>query len=232
MTPVDGTGCIRRRRIRTPAVAGAAIVAAVGLLVAGCGRGPVDDASYVFRPQSSPIKVDTPGLRAQKAAAGIPDCPKTSADAPVRSGGLPAITLPCLGGGRDVDLAGLTGSPTILNFWAQSCGPCRTESPLLESFQQAAGDRVRVIGVDWQDSQPGMAIAFAKALGITYPQLADPEAATRAPLQIGGLPTTLLVDAKGTVVRAQAGAFTSAQELSELVEHSLGVHVAVAEVSR
>lgn len=193
--------------------------------VASCTEAP-STSSYVFNPDSSPVKVNTPALRAQKAAAGIADCPATTPrTSPPPPNGLPDITLPCLGGGRDVHLAGLTGTPTVVNFWAQTCGPCRKESPILQRFHAAAGDRVRVLGIDWQDSQPDQALAFAEYLGLTYPQMADPDAATRGPLQIAGLPLSLFIDADGTIVHAEYGAITSLESLTGLVARHLGVRV-------
>ena len=191
----------------------------------GCG-GSEPATSYVFHPDASPVKVDTPALRAQKAAARIQDCPRSDAGAAPVSDGLPDLTLPCLGGGRDVHLAGVRGIPTVLNFWAQTCGPCRTESPILQRFSVAAGDRVRVVGIDWQDSQPDQALAFADQLGLTYPQVADPDAATRRPLNIAGLPVSLFVDAHGRVVHAEYGAITSLSQLSDLASRYLDVDTA------
>ena len=203
----------------------APVLALMLLAASSCTEAP-STSSYVFNPDASPVKVDTPALRAQKAAAGIDDCPVTTPrEEPAPDNGLPDITLPCLGGGRDVHLAGLTGTPAVVNFWAQTCGPCRKESPILQRFHAAAGDRVRVLGIDWQDSQPDQALAFAEYLGLTYPQLADPDAATRGPLQIAGLPLSLFVDAEGTIVYAEYGAITSLQSLSSLVARHLGVRV-------
>ena len=113
------------------------------------------------------------------------------------TGGLPALTLPCLGGGANVDLAGLRG-PLLLNFWAQYCTPCQEESPLLEQLSRAARGQVEVVGVDFIDPLPGRALAFAKEHGLTYPQIADPAAAAKGPLRISGLPFTFFVDAAGT----------------------------------
>lgn len=203
----------------------AAVLAVLVGLASGCSD--ASQTSYVFRPDTSPVKVDTPALQARKAAAGIADCPRSDPQATARAGGLPALTLPCLGGGRDVNLAGLSGAPMVVNFWAQSCGPCREESPILQRVHQAAGARVRVVGVDWEDSQPDQAIAFAKALGLTYPQIADPDAATRTPLHIAGLPVSLLVDRSGRVVHAEYGAITSATQLTGLLSEYLNVEVHV-----
>jgi thiol-disulfide isomerase/thioredoxin len=115
--------------------------------------------------------------------------------------------------------------PTVINFWAQSCGPCRDESPHLEEAYQRAGDRVRILGVDWQDQSPGRALAFADELGLTYPQVADPEGVTRAALSMVGLPVTVFVDASGEIVHIQTGALVSFTQLQQLIAEYLGVDI-------
>ncbi|MGH3448335.1 MAG: TlpA family protein disulfide reductase, partial [Nocardioidaceae bacterium] len=163
-------------------------------------------------------------LRAAKDAAGIEPCPRAQADANAQSHGLPEITLPCLGGGRSVDLAGLDG-PAVINFWSQTCGPCRAESPRFQQLHEAAGDKLLVLGVDWHDPRPGYAIRFAKQLGLTYPQLADPDGATRAPMHISGLPITVFVDDSGAITYTHYGAVDSVADLTDLVAEHLGLHV-------
>ena len=70
-------------------------------------------------------------LAAQKKAAGIEDCPRSDPDVPAVTSGLPDLVLACLGGGREVRLAGLRGQPMMINVWAQWCGPCREEAPFI-----------------------------------------------------------------------------------------------------
>lgn len=207
-------------RIRALHVAAALVVLAA---VAGCAQQTSGQSAYTFRPRDSAVKVDTPQLRAQKAAAGIAACPAPTGMGAVTDG-MPRITLPCLGGGRSVDLADLRG-PLLVNFWAQTCGPCRTESPLLERLATAAKGKVAVIGVDFFDPRPSFAIAFAKQYGVTYPQLADPDAAAKGPLHIAGLPTTFLIDRSGRIVYTQVGPVRTAAQLTELLRAHLRVDV-------
>ena len=112
----------------------------LALAAAACGSTTPERATYTFDPGKSPVRVDTPELRALKAKADIAPCPASSVGTEGSPGSLPDLTLPCLGGGRDVDLAGLRG-PLLLNFWSQTCGPCQQESPLLEKFSSAARGR-------------------------------------------------------------------------------------------
>jgi thiol-disulfide isomerase/thioredoxin len=189
-------------------------------LAAGCGGDPVTK-QYVFNASNSSIKVDTPELRLLKEKAGVAPCPRTIAPVSSSSRALPDITLPCLGGGRSVNLARLRG-PLLLNVWAQNCQPCKDESPLLQRIADEYRGTLHVIGIDWQDTLPDYALAMVGDLGVTYPQLADPEGATRAPLQIQGLPYTFFVTRAGSVAYVNKGALDSG-DVRTLIQTYLGV---------
>ena len=199
-------------------------VSALVLLVASACSNGTDDATSPFHPKHGSLKVDTPVLRSLKAAAGIAPCPVTGSGSGVVGGGLPALTLPCLGGGRDVELAGLRG-PLVINLWSQTCGPCRDEAPLLQQLWATARQEVRVVGLDFYDPQPGLALEFARAHGLTYPQVADPEASAKADLHVAALPMTLFVDSTGRIAYTQVGPIQSATELRDLLREHLGVDV-------
>lgn len=183
------------------AVATALLLSACGV-AAGVGGGPT-------------ISLNTPALRALKASAHIQNCPKTTAPP---TGQLPKASLPCLGGGRSVELASLRG-PMVINVWAQYCGPCRTEMPHIEAFARKYKGRVAVLGVDYQDFQPDLALGFAKSVGATYPLVSD-----LAPvIQTGALPMTILLDKRGRIAYEQPIALTSEVQLIQLVQQHLGV---------
>lgn len=194
----------------------AVLVAAFALLVACDGGVP--------GPGASNVDVDTPELRAQKAAAGIEDCEPGSGEA--GSGGLPEIALPCLGGGPDVDLSTLKG-PLLVNLWYSACGPCREEMPLLQRLHETG--QVTVVGID-VETYPDAAISFADSIGATYPQIADPgkEIFEERDLPLtAAYPQTIFVDAEGNVdpEQIEAGEIESYDELLELVRDRLGVTV-------
>jgi thiol-disulfide isomerase/thioredoxin len=195
-------------------------------LASGCSSPAPRDTTYTFKADDSPVKVDTPALRALKASADIAPCPAVGTTPATAHSELPNATLPCLGGGHSVDLGALRG-PLLLNYWAQNCGPCKEESPILQGFSHTANGKVSVIGVDFQDVRPGLALQFAKALGVTYPQLADPDGGTRAALHIAALPITLLIDGSGEIAYTQVGPVKSEADLAALVQEHLGVSVPV-----
>ena len=196
------------------------------MLIAGCGGDPVTK-QYVFKSSDSPIKVDTPELRQLKARAGVEPCPLTTAPPSNSSRALPDITLPCLGGGRSVNIARLRG-PLVLNLWASWCTPCRDETKLLAQVATEYRGSVQVIGVDWQDTKPDWALALLRYRNATYPQLADPEGATRAPLEIQGMPYTFFVTRSGSVAYVNKGPIESLADARSLIETYLGVTTAGA----
>ncbi len=195
-----------------------ALLVVTGGVIVACSPG--QDRGLL--PGPAQIDVDTPELRELKAELGVEPCPRTTA--PPVEGGLPDLTLPCLGGGRDVALAGLRG-PLVVNLWASWCGPCRTEMPVLQRFHERYADRVPILGVDYEDVQVAAAFDLVRDSGATYPLLADPQSDLQGagpfPGRMG-LPLFAFVDEQGraTIV---AGGVDSVDELVDLVDTHLGV---------
>lgn len=168
------------------------------------------------------VAVDA-ALVTQREQAGIEDCPLTPASAEPVPGGLPDLLLGCLGSGRQVNLAGLRGSPMVINFWAQWCGPCRAEAPSLAQFAQRAHGKVAVLGVNYSDPDPSLALAFAQQSGWTYPHVTDPLRQTAGPIRFTGIPVTIFVNAQGRIVYRTVGAVASVDQLVEATHTYLGV---------
>jgi thiol-disulfide isomerase/thioredoxin len=193
----------------------AGLVAAV-LVLSGCNS---DD---VPSPGEAKIDVDTPQLRELKADAGIAACVSGTAE-PVDDG-LPDVTLPCLGGGDAVDLASLRG-PLVVNLWGSWCGPCVKEMPAVADFYARYGDRVPVLGIDYQDPQTGAAIDLAKKSGVTYPLVADTQGDLQAKSPFPArmvVPSFAFVAADGTVTLVPGG-IESSDDLVDLVDEYFGI---------
>lgn len=188
---------------------------AAALLLTGCGG-----ASPLPSPRlESRIDVDNPALRQAKEEVGVEPCPKVGA----RGSDLPDVTLPCLGGGRDVNLSGVAG-PAVISLWASWCTSCPDELPLFQRLADEAGDRVRVLGVDYQDTQPGAALSLLGSTRARFPQLADPGGELADHYRLTGLPGVLLVDEAGTV-HFELGIVDDYAELTSLVVEHTGVRV-------
>ena len=173
---------------------------------------------------TSDVVVDTPALRKAKAKIGMDDCRPGTGEGEVTDG-LPAIDLPCLGGGQTVTMSSLRG-PLVINLWQAFCPPCIKEMPALEEFHQKYGERVGVLGVDYLDVRPAAALDLAAETGVTYPSVADPGGslnATAGVPPVRGLPFFLFLDADGRVAYASAGGVDSVAELVAMVEEHLGM---------
>jgi len=188
-------------------------------LLAGCAAPSDDDfAAPVVGPAK--IDVDTPALRTMKKQAGIEAC-----KAGKGSNDLPAITLPCFGGGPDIALNRLEG-PIVVSTWASWCGPCRKELPFYQRLFEEYAGRLDVVGIDYTDAQTEGAMDLLRDTGATFPQLADPQGdlAAQDPFpRMNDLPVVILVDADGAVAWVQLGEITSYDQLQDLVRHHLGV---------
>jgi thiol-disulfide isomerase/thioredoxin len=209
-----------RRRARL----GGIVLAAVLLLVAGC-TGDASPPGDGTTPQASHVDVDTPALRAQKADAGIADCRPGPRQGAV-DGGMPELTLACLGGGPAVRLSDLRG-PLVVNLFAQWCEPCRTELPFYERLHRDGLGKLAVLGIDYLDTQPAGALALAEQTGVTFPLLADPDGLLREEFRVRGLPGVLFVDADGRITNdAGLPTFTvirSYDQLTSMVREHLGL---------
>jgi cytochrome c biogenesis protein CcmG, thiol:disulfide interchange protein DsbE len=131
---------------------------------------------------------------------------ETTGDARPAPGGLPSMALRCLGPGP-VDPAALRGRPTVVNLWATWCLPCQREMPALQRVHERLGDQVRFVGVDTRDDDAG-AVAFLRAVGVTYSQAVDPDGDLLRRLRIPGLPVTVLLDREGRVAYRKVGPIT------------------------
>lgn len=207
-----------RRLLRAPA-ATVATLAALAVLACATLSACADADPAGLRPAASHVDVATPELRQLKQTTDVPACRPGDGHGP-----LPDLTLPCLGGGRAVDLDRLTG-PLVINLWASYCGPCRAEMPAIEAFHRQYADRVPVLGIDYQDLQPAAALELARRSGVSYPLVADPggdvNAADPFPV-IRGIPYFVFVAADGDVT-AVPGGIDSAADLAALVREHLGI---------
>lgn len=218
---------LKRSRGNAMALAGAMVIA---FSIAGCAPDTPVTATGEDPGRGTGGGPVTPDVSDQEVldarrAAGIEECPTAEASGPVVEegpaveGGLPDLTLDCLGGDSTVRLASLRG-PLIINVWAQWCGPCRAEAPYLAEFADAHPE-VQMLGIDYADPRPGAAVAFADEAGWDWPQLSDPDRSIAGPLKVVGPPHTVFVDADGRIVHVHAGPFTSTEQLEDLAAEHL-----------
>lgn len=116
--------------------------------------------------------------------------------------------------GAPSSLESYRGSVVVMNLWASWCPPCRAEMPDLErAYLAKRAQGVVVLGID-QGESPAVAKAFARSLGITYPILVDEQQQYGRVYRALGLPTTVIVDKQGDVVKTFDGTVTYDQVLA------------------
>ncbi|MFU8876687.1 MAG: TlpA family protein disulfide reductase [Wenzhouxiangellaceae bacterium] len=107
------------------------------------------------------------------------------------------------------DLQRSTGRIVILHFWASWCIPCRAEMAELTEFWRydypelaERGVRVVTISNDVRDSDLQR---FAEHVDLAFPLYYDPYAKLTARYAVRGLPSSVILDRQGRVVRQLLG---------------------------
>jgi len=124
----------------------------------------------------------------------------------------PDFTLPGLDG-KPLTLSALRGRVVVLTFFASWCHPCEQDMPILEQAQRDNGNRIAVVGVNYQDF-PNDSRAFVQRLGVTFPALVEDSTdnPVAARYDVHAMPDTVFIDAHG-VVRDRIFGQTSTHDL-------------------
>jgi cytochrome c biogenesis protein CcmG/thiol:disulfide interchange protein DsbE len=121
-----------------------------------------------------------------------------------------AWDLPRLDGPGEVRLRDFRGKPTVVNFFASWCGPCRAELPVLVSMAAQLGDRVHFVGVDSEEQGDGLAMARQYGAG-GWPLAQDVagrmDSGLHDALGARGMPITAFYDAQGRLLTVKLGSF-------------------------
>jgi thiol-disulfide isomerase/thioredoxin len=122
--------------------------------------------------------------------------------------------------GRAGNLADFAGRPLVINFWASWCPACVAEMPDFETVHDALGDRVAFLGLAMQETDQDAARALIEQTGVTYSLGQDPDGSIFASFGGIAMPTTVLIDEKGTVVETHHGALF-ARDLEAIIRAEL-----------
>ncbi len=107
-------------------------------------------------------------------------------------------------------LADYRGQVVLVNLWATWCPPCKAEMPTLQAYHDKyADDGFVVIAVNDGDPTPDV-IQFVKDYRLSFPVWLDPTyIATEDAFKTMNLPSSFVIDRKGTVRLSWVGEITS-----------------------
>jgi thiol-disulfide isomerase/thioredoxin len=181
-----------------------ALAAAAATLASCAPRGEAAQASV-----SAPVATSTAAMSVASAA------PVSSAELRDRliAAGLAVPKEPIAAddfelaslGGRKVKLSSYRGRVVFLNFWATWCPPCRGEMPSLERLhQQLRGRGLEIVAVDLQEPKDTVR-KFVQDNSLTFTVLLDANGAVAGSWGAQSIPTTYLIDRKGSILARSVG---------------------------
>jgi thiol-disulfide isomerase/thioredoxin len=114
--------------------------------------------------------------------------------------------------GRPVSLIARRGHVVVVNFWATWCGPCRAETPVLNSLVDRYGARgLDVIGVSLDQDGWTAIKPFVESQSVTYPMVLGNDAVAATFGGVPELPATFVIDPDGVIVAKLVGQMREGQ---------------------
>jgi thiol-disulfide isomerase/thioredoxin len=116
--------------------------------------------------------------------------------------------------GTSASLASFKGKPVVVNFWASWCGPCVEEMPALSALHREYAQKgISFIGLG-VDTDKNVN-TFLQKVPVSYPVyiagFGGADLARSFGNNAGGLPFTVVIDAKGVVRSTKLGEIDPAE---------------------
>jgi peroxiredoxin len=111
--------------------------------------------------------------------------------------------------GGSISLSDYNGKYVLLNFWATWCGPCKIEMPSMEAlYTKFKSKNFEILAVSNDIFGAKVVKPFVDAHNMTFPVSLDQDLKVSSRYGVMSLPTTFLIDPKGTII----GVINGAQE--------------------
>jgi cytochrome c biogenesis protein CcmG, thiol:disulfide interchange protein DsbE len=109
--------------------------------------------------------------------------------------------------GKQVSLSSYKGHPVWLTFGASWCADCQAEAPDIEAtYKKHQAEGVVVLSVSISKSEDNATVLdYGKRLGLTFPQIADPNDTIASAYRVNGIPAHFFIDKSGVLQAMQVG---------------------------
>jgi cytochrome c biogenesis protein CcmG, thiol:disulfide interchange protein DsbE len=122
--------------------------------------------------------------------------------------------------GKKVSLSQYKGQAVWLTFGATWCAPCQAEAPDIQAtYEKFKADGVVVLSVSISEDASAVA-DFGQRLGLTYPQIADPDTNIASAYRVSGIPAHFFIDKAGNLDSMRAGGL-SPEQMAAAVREAL-----------
>lgn len=105
----------------------------------------------------------------------------------------------------EIRISQFKGSVVVVTFWASWCGPCRRELPVLDALQKAAGDKVRIIAVNVEDTPEDYRIIRRQMKDSALTFTHDRRGTIAKGYAVKSYPNLYVIDQTGTISAVHVG---------------------------
>ncbi|MHB8275239.1 MAG: TlpA family protein disulfide reductase [Dermatophilaceae bacterium] len=107
--------------------------------------------------------------------------------------------------GKEVSLSSYKGHPVWLTFGASWCAACVAEAPDIEAaYQKFKAQGVVILSISISEDSAAVRDYVAR-VGLTYPQIADPDTRIASAYRVYGIPAHFFIDSSGILRAIKTG---------------------------
>lgn len=107
--------------------------------------------------------------------------------------------------GKKVSLSSYKGHPVWLTFGATWCAACKAEAPDIQAaYKKFEPQGVVILSVNIREDAATVK-DYADRVGLTYPQIADPDTRIASAYRVYGIPAHFFIDASGILREIKTG---------------------------